>query len=297
MASDQPLVSVGIPTFNRLAGLRAAVESVLAQDYPAIEIIICDNASDDGTEEYGREVARRHANVTYLRNDTNIGPTGNFNRARAESTGEFLAWLGDDDWYGPGYVRACVECLERHPEAALATGRIAYEGDDGYLFDGVTVVCDQPTGPERVASYYRQVRDNGTFYGVARRSVIEGVPPKLNRMGNDWYLLAAEAFQGPILLVDGAVVHRRVGGATRSLKHVAQTFHFTWFEGEFPQVAIAGLALRDIGWHSPVYAPAGRVGRLALGVRCATIVVRRFVLPNVPRYLRQLVARVRPGHG
>lgn len=288
MGAQQPLVSVGIPTYNRLRGLEAAVESVLSQDYPSVEIIICDNASDDGTEAYGRAVAERHDNVRYLRNATNLGPTQNFNRARWASAGDYLAWLGDDDWYGPGYLSACVAALEANPSAALATGRIVYENDEGYLRDGVRVVCDQATGADRVASYYSQVRDNGTFYGVARRSVIEGVPPKLNRMGNDWFLLAAEAFRGPILAVDDVVVHRRVGGATRSLKHVAHTFHFTWFEAEFPQMAIAAVAGRDIAWHSPVYAPLGRRGRVELALRCSAIIGRRFVIPSIRKYLRQL---------
>jgi len=289
--TDRPLLSVGIPTYNRLAGLRTAVESVLAQDYPSVEIVICDNASTDGTEAYGREVAAAQANVRYLRNASNLGPTANFNRARSASAGDFLAWLGDDDWYGPGDLRACVDVLEARPDAALATGRVVYEGDDGYLYDGVEVVCDELTGAERVASYYRQVRDNGTFYGVARRAVVEGVPPKLNRMGNDWYLLADEAFRGPILHVDGVVVHRRVGGATRSLRHVAMTFGFTRFEAEFPQLAIAGLAAREIAWHSPVFEPLGRGQRVVLALRCATIVTRRLVVPSVPKYVRQKAGR------
>ena len=54
------LVSVGIPTYNRLTGLRTAVESVLTQDYENVEIVISDNASNDGTLEYCQALEAAH---------------------------------------------------------------------------------------------------------------------------------------------------------------------------------------------------------------------------------------------
>ena len=52
------LLSIGIPTFNRAETLKQAVESLLAQDYPNIELVISDNASTDDTERVCREFCR-----------------------------------------------------------------------------------------------------------------------------------------------------------------------------------------------------------------------------------------------
>lgn len=290
---DAPLVSVGIPTYNRVERLRRAVASVLEQDHPAIELVISDNASTDGTGAYCRELASRHPNVVYLVNDTNLGATDNFNRVRAASRGTMLIWLGDDDRLDPNYLAACVAQLESRPDAALVTGKVVYEDQGALTREGRRVVCDASTGAARVRQYYRQVKDNGTFYGLARRSVMHDVPPMPNRMGNDLFLLAAYAFRGPILAIDDVAVTRAVGGATRSLRHVANSAGLTRFEAEMPQLAIAALVLRDIAWASPVYAELGRIRRLWLGCVCSATVFGRFVIPSIPKYVRLTRSRLR----
>jgi glycosyltransferase involved in cell wall biosynthesis len=122
MSEAVPLVSVGIPTFNRVENLRRAVASVLAQDHVRLELVISDNASDDGTVEYCEELAGGDDRVRYLRNASNAGPTENFNRVRREAAGEFLLWLGDDDVLAADYISTCVRTLVERPDAALAVG-------------------------------------------------------------------------------------------------------------------------------------------------------------------------------
>jgi glycosyltransferase involved in cell wall biosynthesis len=296
MADQADLVSVGIPTYNRLDRLRRAVESVLDQDYPNVEVVVSDNASTDGTAAWMDDLAAHHPNVAYHRNHHNVGATANFNLVRQACEGELLMWLGDDDVLEPGYVSACAAALAGDPRAVMAAGTVRYDEGGGAHRSGVRVSCLEDTGPARVAAYYRQVADNGTFYGLTRRSAAQAAPPMANRMGNDWYLMAALAYQGRILAVDGPAVIRDVGGATRSLRHVAEGADLTWIEAEMPQLAIAGLALRDVAWDSPVYRDLGRAGRLRLGLSCAAIIAGRFVLPSVPKYLRLQRDRLHPAH-
>ena len=293
MVGDRPLVSVGIPTYNRLDKLQLAVASVLAQDYPAVELVVSDNASTDGTAEWLGELVRTNPGVVVHTNATNVGPTANFNQVRSASTGPFLLWLGDDDVLDPSYVSACVAALEANPDAVLAAGEVRYDEGQVELRAGVRVTCLEASGSDRVRSYYRQVKDNGTFYGVTRRSAAERIPPMANRMGNDWYLMAGLAYQGHFLAVDGTSVVRSVGGATRSLRHVARSADLSWIEAEVPQLAIAWLALRDIGWGSDTYDTLGSVARLRLGLSAARVIVVRFVIPSIPKYLRLQWDRVR----
>ena len=292
MNESSRLVSVGLPTHNRLDRLRVAVASVLSQDYPEIELVISDNASSDGTEAFGRQLERQHpGRVRYLRSARNEGATVNFNRARSACTGDYVMWLGDDDELGPGYLAACVSLLEARPDAALVGGSVRYVDDSVTVRDGDIVVCDGPDAAERVLDYFRQVGDNGVFYGITRSSVAAGLQPLRNVMGNDWQLMAAVAYAGPILQAEQVEVRRSTGGATRSLMHVARSSGMTWFEGEFPQVAIAWFVLRDVGWSSPVYRDRPVLARLGLGLWAAAIVARRFVIPRIPDYLRRLVDR------
>ncbi len=294
MSEPSRLVSVGIPTYNRADRLRSAVESVFAQDHLDVEVVISDNASTDGTEEYARSLVEQHpGRVRYLRNDENLGPIENYNRVRAACTGAFVMWLGDDDQLSPSYISTCLAVLDRRPEVAHVAGLVRYVDGDRDVREGEVIVCDQTAGPSRVVAYYRQVGDNGSFYGVTRGSVASDLVAMRHRMGMDWFLMAETAFLGGMVSAPEAVLTRSVGGATRSLGHVARTLGFTWFEGELPQLAIAWSAFREIGWASPVYRELGAVRRVTLGLHVAGIVVRRFVIPSIPKYLRLLGRRVR----
>ena len=60
--SNQPLVSILIPVFNHKEFIGLSIDSALKQDYPSIEIIITDNASDDGTKDVLENYASKHEN-------------------------------------------------------------------------------------------------------------------------------------------------------------------------------------------------------------------------------------------
>src|SRR5919199_5421053 len=120
--SGSPLVSVGIPTYNRREMLKRAVESVLAQDYTNFEVVISDNASTDGTQALCEDLCLRDERVHYFRQSTNKGPIANFNEVFRRSHGELFMYLGDDDWLDPSYLSQCVSTLLKQPELALVSG-------------------------------------------------------------------------------------------------------------------------------------------------------------------------------
>jgi glycosyltransferase involved in cell wall biosynthesis len=88
-------VTVGIPTYNRAALLKEALESVLAQTYSKFRLVISDNASTDETSEVVASYG--DARIDYIRAERNIGMIGNFNRLINLRTREFLMLLPDDD--------------------------------------------------------------------------------------------------------------------------------------------------------------------------------------------------------
>lgn len=93
-----PLVSVVIPVFNGAAFLREAVESVFAQNYSPLEIIIVDDGSTDGTEAVARSLPEP---VRYLR-QTNAGPAAARNRGIENAQGSLIAFADADDLWPAG---------------------------------------------------------------------------------------------------------------------------------------------------------------------------------------------------
>src|SRR5690349_9104242 len=88
VATNQPLVSLCVPTCNRASALRATLSTVLNQDYPNIEILISDNGSADDTETVCREAVSRDARVRYFRHESNIGLYENHNFLIDQSRGD-----------------------------------------------------------------------------------------------------------------------------------------------------------------------------------------------------------------
>ena len=121
------LVSVVIPCYNQAHFLGEAIESVLAQRYTNLELIVVDDGSTDNTSE----VASRYEEVRLIRQE-NKGLAGARNRGREEARGEYVVFLDSDDRLLANAVEIGVRELEAHPECAFVSGRyrpISAEGD------------------------------------------------------------------------------------------------------------------------------------------------------------------------
>lgn len=118
------MVSTIIPVFNRAEMLRRAVDSVLAQSWRPIEIIICDDGSTDNTTTLGRDLAQRHSGViTYLWNP-NRGAGAAREAGRCVARGEFIQYLDSDDTLWPHKFEVQVGALRARPECGAAYGQI-----------------------------------------------------------------------------------------------------------------------------------------------------------------------------
>jgi glycosyltransferase involved in cell wall biosynthesis len=113
---DRPaLVSIIIPTYNRAQLLRLTVESVLAQTYPALEIIVVDDGSTDDTPAVMAQYAGR---VIYLR-QANQGEAAARNRGIRTASGEYLTFLDHDDLFLPTKIERQVEVMDARPKVGL----------------------------------------------------------------------------------------------------------------------------------------------------------------------------------
>jgi len=128
-----PVVSIGLPVRDGERHLERAARSILDQDVDDLELIIVDNASTDGTEEICRRLATSDARVRYHRNPVDIGAAANFCRAFALARGRYFKWAAHDDWLEPGFLRTCIDVLEREPATVLVFPSTNVRGEAGEL--------------------------------------------------------------------------------------------------------------------------------------------------------------------
>jgi glycosyltransferase involved in cell wall biosynthesis len=106
--AHQPLVSVYIPTKNRLNLLNIAINSVLAQDYPNTEIVIVDDGSTDNTPKLLEQLAQKHENIKFFRFEQSQGACSARNWAIKNANGEFVTGLDDDDHFLPNRISSLI---------------------------------------------------------------------------------------------------------------------------------------------------------------------------------------------
>jgi len=106
------LVSVIVPAYNAEAGLRRCIESILAQTYKPLELIVINDGSPDGTEAVALDFGEK---IRYV-SQKNQGETATRNRGIALARGEYISFLDHDDHWRPEFVESSVDFLREHPE-------------------------------------------------------------------------------------------------------------------------------------------------------------------------------------
>ncbi len=214
-----PLVTAGMAIYNSAATLARALDSLLAQDYPNLEIVICEDCSTDGSLAVCEEYAARHPNIRLYRNPENYGFTRNYRQVVERGRGEFFFWADGDDIHLPGYVSTLVKALEGRPGAAVAQGALERRYDDGEPVDVKRFPpAHDPTrkGPLGRTLYFvttrselRSLKHNYFQMGLFRREILlralDGYPWKLGERT----LLAAMSLDHGFVYVDKVltVVH------------------------------------------------------------------------------------------
>ena len=216
----QPRVTIGLPTRNGERHIRQAAQSVLEQDYDSLELIISDNASDDGTEQICRDLARSDARVRYHRQTENVGLVPNFNAALHLARGTYFKWLGDHDWLTPTYVRRCVEVLDDDPSLILVTTQQGHVGSRDVVetarYDGTSLRSDRPV--ERFSELLRLFNEShllmDPLYGMVRQARVAPVPRPI-MVYEDEVFAARLALTGPFGHIAEVLSYRREGPFTR----------------------------------------------------------------------------------
>ena len=246
--------------------LAAALGSLLDQDFRDFELIIADNASTDRTAEICRVFAAGDDRVRYLRQPENLGAAANYNRTLEEARGEYFKWAAHDDVCRQGFLRACVDVLDRRPDVVLCHtlsdgidehGRVKGQYAQERAFD-------QETPAERFWTAISTPHICTAVFGVMRRDVLLGTVRHGDWVGADRNLLAQLSLSGKVVLVAERLFERREHAEASIHRFEDEDERRAWFD---PRAS--GRRVRHTWRRWLEYARAVRGARLARGERLA----------------------------
>lgn len=129
MSPKYPLISVITPSYNQGQFIRETIESVLSQDYPAIEYIVVDGGSSDGTVNILQEYGDRIIWISEL----DEGQADAVNKGVRLAKGEFIGWLNSDDIYEPGALSTVIETFQKNPDISVVYGEAWHITNSGQI--------------------------------------------------------------------------------------------------------------------------------------------------------------------
>lgn len=120
MKNSPALITTVIPTYKRPLLLKRSIMSVLSQTLPNLEVLVCDNASNDETETIVRQIMQKDSRIKYHKHSKNIGSYPNFNYGIQSVNTPFFSLLSDDDLLAPDFYEKALAAFEKFPEAMFS---------------------------------------------------------------------------------------------------------------------------------------------------------------------------------
>lgn len=206
--------------YNGARHLREAVDSILTQTFPNLELIIVDDFSTDETPVILAEYAERDARVRLLRNDRNQGPYPSANRALEVARAPLIARMDADDISAPDRLARQVAFLDAHPDCMLVGGGYQSIDEEGRL----RYVKRNPMD-SRVAGWTARFRMPMVHPSFCFRSRFpDGTSVRYGEdfpIAQDYALASRLARRGEIAVLDGILVHYRMHALNISTKRIA----------------------------------------------------------------------------
>jgi len=291
-------VSIGLPVFNGARFLPAALDSLLAQSFEDFELVICDNASSDGTMQICREYAARDARIRLTENAKNLGAARNFNRTFELAQGSYFKWAAHDDVCASEFLAEACAVLDRDPSIVLCHSEVQMIDESGKVL-GLHDSGLAHTGSARASERFRDLisLEHWCFdvFGLMRREVLAATPLIGAYVGSDRNLVAEMALHGRFHRLPEPLFRSREhpGRSIRSIR--TDDERARWFDADLP-------ARRRYWYHRRMLEYARSIQRSPLGIserlECYAELMRwasRYCRPLLGEWKRALLRAPVPG--
>ena len=226
-----PKLSIGLPVYNGERYLALAIESILGQTFADFELIICDNASTDGTADICLRYAKQDSRIRYHRNAENLGAAGNFNHAFGLAQGKYFKWAAHDDLLAPDFLARCIDVLDHDDSVVLCHSEVQFiDGDGQHMTNPKNSLPDASSFESHIR--FAQLMNMNHWcldiFGVIRTEALERSPLIGSYVGSDRNTLVCLGLMGRFHRVPARLFFTR-DHSERSVRKIPPKARAAWF--------------------------------------------------------------------
>lgn len=210
--SAPPRVVALMPVWRAAAFVEATLDALAAQTWPALEVLISDDASPDDTAAICERRAARDPRFRVIRQPRNLGWVGNVNALLRTARGDCYVFAFQDDLFEPDYVARCVAALEARPQAILAFSDVALVEQDGRCeikrferLERATTRLERARPVARLEGSW-WIPNRGVFRAPAARAIGGLRRHRAGEFSADWPWLLAMSLLGEMVRVPEVLV-------------------------------------------------------------------------------------------
>jgi glycosyltransferase involved in cell wall biosynthesis len=200
-------VTVGLAVYNGADYLEEAMESLVAQTFGDMCILVSDNASTDATPQILEKWAKIDPRIRLHRQKENVGATANFEWLLHNATSDLFMWAAHDDKWSPDYVARLYAALRKNPKARLSVGTMQCFHDDGSEDRPKSVDCSS------VSAVLRTMHSGGMQGLLYREDTIRAYE-KMKQFPGVWGLdmlfILSFVLAGQVACDNDAVFYKRI---------------------------------------------------------------------------------------
>jgi glycosyltransferase involved in cell wall biosynthesis len=201
------------------------------QQVEGLHLIVSDNGSKDGTQEWLRAfeiaaaVAYPDTKVSLILHPENLGSTRNFNGLFAAADGKYSCFLADDDWHEPGFLANAIAALEADPETSLVIPKTLWFNEGLLVDESPAFDASSDSVADRLAGYFSRLHtaDNSELFGVWRTEMLPITGDFLDIPGDDAMMVAQWLALGRGQLLDSVQLNRTAGGLSADPVSLSQS--------------------------------------------------------------------------
>lgn len=242
----EPLLTIGIPTFNRAGYLDSCLGALCGEagNLEEVEILICDNCSTDNTEEVARKYERVYSNVRYIKQSENLGFDKNLKTIFDLGKGKYIKPHGDDDFFNAGSIREILNIVQEYEDIDLffIHLNLGMRVEVGYGFNDYLAKLRSSNGITFITSI------------IIKKSAYDKIEEKDRYLDSKIYQLYLEMEvlkNNPKYCLIGGMVSGLSGRAERRFYNIGEVFIQNYFDivGEYEKYGLAKLTISAEKYH------------------------------------------------